>query len=70
MLQAAVGYLLLLGLAWTISSQRSGVPWRTVVGGICLQFALAVTIFRLPGAREAFASCNDVLLAIDRKSVV
>ncbi|WP_299065708.1 nucleoside transporter C-terminal domain-containing protein [Accumulibacter sp.] len=64
MLQAAVGYLLLLGLAWTISSQRSAVPWRTVVGGICLQFALAVTIFRLPGAREAFASCNDVLLAI------
>jgi CNT family concentrative nucleoside transporter len=63
-LQAAVGYLLLLGLASAISSRRGAIPWRTVVGGICLQLMLALLIFRLPGVREIFATGNDALLAI------
>ncbi|MEF8720843.1 MAG: nucleoside transporter C-terminal domain-containing protein [Candidatus Accumulibacter necessarius] len=64
LLQAVVGYLLLLGLAWTLSSRRRAIPWRTVLGGIGLQLALALLIFRLPGARELFAAGNDALLAI------
>ena len=64
LLQAVVGYLLLLGLAWTLSSRRSAIPWRTVIGGIGLQLALALLIFRLPGVREIFAAGNDALLAI------
>jgi len=64
LLQAVVGYLLLLGLAWTLSSRRRAIPWRTVLGGIGLQLALAMLIFRLPGARELFAAGNDALLAI------
>lgn len=63
-LQAAIGYLMLLGLAWVNSSRRRAIPWRTVFGGVCLQFALALVILRLPGAKEVFASCNDALLAI------
>jgi CNT family concentrative nucleoside transporter len=64
LLQAVVGYLLLLALAWTLSSRRRAIPWRTVLGGIGLQLALALLIFRLPGARELFAAGNDALLAI------
>ena len=64
LLQAVVGYLLLFGLAWTLSSGRRAIPWRTVLGGIGLQLALALLIFRLPGAREIFAAGNDALLAI------
>ncbi|WP_295483733.1 nucleoside transporter C-terminal domain-containing protein [Accumulibacter sp.] len=63
-LQAAIGYLMLLGLAWVNSSRRRAIPWRTVFGGVCLQFLLALVILRLPGAKEVFASCNDALLAI------
>ncbi|MBK7673450.1 MAG: nucleoside:proton symporter [Candidatus Accumulibacter sp.] len=63
-LQAVVGYLLLLGLACTLSSRRGAIPWRTVLGGIGLQLTLALLIFRLPGAREIFAAGNDALLAI------
>jgi CNT family concentrative nucleoside transporter len=63
-LQAAAGYFLLIGIAWVLSSRRSAIPWRTVVGGIGVQLALALTIFRLPGVRELFAACNDILLAI------
>ena len=64
LLQAVAGYLLLLGLAWTLSSRRGAIPWRTVIGGIGLQLALALLIFRLPGVREIFAAGNDALLAI------
>lgn len=64
LVQAAVGYVLLLLVAWSMSSRRSAIPWRTVLGGALLQFILAIAILRLPGAREAFSACNDVLLAI------
>ena len=63
-LQAAVGYLLLLLVAWLLSARRAAVPWRTVIGGALLQFVLAITILRVPGAREVFAACNDLLLAV------
>jgi CNT family concentrative nucleoside transporter len=64
LLQAVLGYLLLLALAWVLSAQRSAVPWRTVCGGVVLQGLLALLIFRLPGARAFFAACNDALLAV------
>mgnify|MGYP000202150453 CR=1 FL=1 len=40
-------------LAWLMDN------WPAVYGAL-----LALAIFRLPGAREAFAACNDALLAI------
>jgi CNT family concentrative nucleoside transporter len=64
--QAALGYALLLALAWSLSSRRAAIPWRTVIGGVMLQAGLALLIFRLPGARDVFAACNNALLAIAR----
>lgn len=64
LVHAALGYLLLLAIAWVLSSKRSVIPWRTVFGGVVLQGVLALVIFRLPGAREIFSVCNDALLAI------
>jgi len=61
---AVLGYCLFLAIAWLLSSERSAIPWRTVVGGVVLQAILALLIFRLPGAREVFSVCNDALLAI------
>ena len=63
-LQAGVGYLLLVLLAVVASANRRAIPWRTVLAGAALQLALTLLIFRLPGARESFAACNDALLAI------
>lgn len=62
--QALIGYSGLLMLAWALSADRRAIPWRTVGGGVVLQGLLALAIFRFPGAREAFAACNDALLAI------
>ncbi|EXI92516.1 MAG: Nucleoside permease NupX [Candidatus Accumulibacter sp. BA-94] len=64
LLQAVLGYLMLLALAWVMSAQRAAVPWRTVCGAIVLQGLLALLIFRLPAARALFAACNDALLAV------
>lgn len=64
--QAVAGYLLLLAIAWVFSAERRAIPWRTVCGGVFLQALLALAIFRLPGARETFAACNDALLALSQ----
>ena len=64
LVQAVLGYGMLLGVAWLLSAERRAIPWRTVFGGVFLQAVLAVVILRLPGAREVFSVCNDALLAI------
>jgi CNT family concentrative nucleoside transporter len=64
LLQAIVGYLLLLAIAWLISEGRRRVPWRTVAAGILLQVALTVAILLVPGVRSLFAAMNDALLAL------
>ena len=63
--QGLFGYTVFLALAWLISEQRRAVPWRTVAGGVILQFLLAVLILKLPAARATFAAMNDALLALE-----
>jgi CNT family concentrative nucleoside transporter len=41
-----LGVLLLLGLAWAMSTHRRHFPWRVVVWGLGLQFLFAVIILR------------------------
>lgn len=66
LLQGLVGYAGFVLLAWLLSEARRAVPWRTVAGGIVLQFALSALILKLPPARAAFAAMNDALLALER----
>lgn len=66
LLQALIGYVAFIGIAWALSENRRAVPWRTVVGGILLQVALAVVILKLPGAKAIFAGLNDALLGIEQ----
>ncbi len=49
-----LGVLLLLGIALWMSSDRRRVRWRIVVGGIGLQFALAVLVLRVSIVRGFF----------------
>jgi CNT family concentrative nucleoside transporter len=64
--QSLLGYCGFIALAWLLSEKRSVVPWRTVFGGVALQFALAVVILKLPGAHAAFAALNNGLLALEK----
>jgi len=48
-----LGWLTMLLVAWAISFNRKQFPWRTVIWGLGLQFALALFILKTPWG-EAF----------------
>jgi CNT family concentrative nucleoside transporter len=64
MLQSVLGLFGVLALAWVFSSRHFRFPWRTVVGGLALQFLLGWMIFRFPGSREALEGLNGFALAV------
>jgi len=49
-----LGLLVMVGLAWCLSSNRRRVPWRVVVGGLLLQFVFAVLILRTTVGAQLF----------------
>ena len=63
---ALAGLAAIAAVAWATSEDRARVPWRTVLGGFALAFALAALCLRLPPAAAALASLNAVVDALDR----
>ena len=61
-----LGIVLLLGLAWVCSENRAGVRWRPVVGGLALQWALAMLLLWLAPARRVMLSVNTAAEAVHR----
>ena len=49
--QAGFGWVVLLGVAWLLSEKRRAIPWRVVVGGAALQWALAALLLGFAPAR-------------------
>jgi len=66
MIQALVGILGLLALAWLLSERRWAVPWRAVLSGLGLQIVLAMLLVKLPFAKSAFLALNGVLSGLER----
>jgi len=48
------GLFVLMGLAWALSSNRRHIQWQTVIGGLLLQFVLAVLVLRVDAVRRVF----------------
>jgi len=46
-------------IAWTISENRRRFPWRVVIGGIALQFGLAVFVLQTTIGRGLFAAIGS-----------
>ncbi len=67
-LQSTLGLFTLLGLAWVLSEQRARVSLRFVLGGVLLQFVLAVLFLKLPWTASAFAGVNRAVSALDAAS--
>ncbi len=65
-MQALLGIPILLALAWCISENRRAIPWRTVIGGLALQFALAVLLLNAPPARAFVLLLNRGMDALQR----
>ncbi|GIW97984.1 MAG: nucleoside transporter NupC [Pirellulaceae bacterium] len=55
---AAGGLIVFIALAWLMSSNRRRFPWRIVLGGLGLQFALAALVLLTPQGRRLFETAN------------
>ncbi len=65
-MQALIGIPLLLALAWGLSENRRAVPWRTVGGGIALQWVLALMLLHSAVARAGVMVLNRGMTALQR----
>ncbi len=61
---SALGLVVMVGLAWAMSSRKRRLPWRVILGGLALQFAFAwMTLHTEPG-RAFFRGANDLFVAL------
>lgn len=56
-----LGWAAMLLMAWGISYNRKNFPWRTVLWGLGLQFALAVLILKTPWGGKLFELAGKVI---------
>lgn len=65
-LQSAIGILVFLAFAWLMSESRRMFPWRIVLSGLTLQFALALALLKLPFFKSVFLTLNEALNSLER----
>ncbi|HEY3075130.1 MAG TPA: nucleoside transporter C-terminal domain-containing protein [Burkholderiales bacterium] len=65
-MHAVVGMIGLVALAWLVSEERRGVPWRAVLAGIGLELVLALVFLKVAIVKSAFLALNDALLVLER----
>ncbi len=58
------GYVVILSLAWLLSSHKSRIPWRIVLLGTALQFVLAVIVLKTPPGAALFRGIGDLFTAL------
>ncbi|HZC54532.1 MAG TPA: nucleoside transporter C-terminal domain-containing protein [Xanthobacteraceae bacterium] len=63
-LQSALGVAAIIALAFIISENRRAVPWRQVLTGLGVTFALALLMLKVPQSQDAFNLINRAVNAI------
>ncbi len=61
-----VGMAVMIGIAWSVSSDRRRIPWRTVAWGVGLQLALGVLLLKTPAGELFFGLMNALVGALLR----
>ncbi len=56
-----LGVIVLLLIAWGLSSDRGRLPWRIILGGLALQLALAVLLLKTPGVVQVFDALASLI---------
>jgi CNT family concentrative nucleoside transporter len=62
----AIGLVALFCLAFLLAEDRRAIAWRTVIGGVLLQAALALLLIGFPPARQVMVLANDAADALAR----
>lgn len=65
-----LGFLLLHGLAWSLSERRARIAWRPVLSGMGLTIALAVLLLKVPLVAEGFRHVNELVNVLERATQV
>jgi concentrative nucleoside transporter, CNT family len=63
-LQSLLGVFAIVGVAFLISENRRAVPWRPVLSGLALTFALALLMLKVPQTVVAFTLINRAVEAV------
>src|SRR5690606_24341340 len=58
------GLAMLLGVAWLLSSNRRRFPWNIVLGGLGLQWALALFVLRTTTGHAVFTTIASLVTAV------
>lgn len=58
------GLVAIIGLAWLMSSYKTRFPWRVVIGGVLLQFALALVILKTDFGKSVFMAVDKVFVGL------
>ena len=62
--QGLIGLGALVGLAWLVSENRARLPWRTVLVGIAVQFALALLLLKWSAGWQLLLVLNGIVEAL------
>ncbi len=62
--QSLLGIASLTALAWAISENRRRASWKIAVGGLAVQFALALMLLKVPLFKALFLSLNSAVAAL------
>lgn len=63
-LRSLLGLVVLTGLAWALSLDRSRVAWRVVLWGIGLQIVFALVILKTAFGAQVFDTLNTLVVAL------
>ncbi len=69
-MRGLLGLAALLAIAWALSEDRRRIPWRTVVAGILLQWALAALLLGFPPASAVIFLLNDGASALQNATQI
>ena len=61
---SVVGFIVFAAIAWSLSSHRRNVAWRTIAWGVALQLLIGLIIFRLPVSHRILLWLNDAVVAL------
>lgn len=64
-MQALLGIVVLVGVAWALSEDRGRIPWRSVAVAFGLQAGVAVVLVHVSPVRDALFALNGVMEALD-----
>ena len=65
-LQSALGLLVFVAIAWTISEDRRSASVRVTLAGIAAQLILAAILLKLSPLASALAALNDLVLTLQQ----